>query len=89
MLPARYLFDYLKPRFIQNRKVNQIFPFTEHTLSHSDRREVTRDDSAVRLHRRASEGAASDWIPATVLLREMRARGYPGGYGISWSSGYP
>jgi transposase len=26
--------------------------------------------------------AAPDWIPATVLLREVRALGYPGGYSI-------
>jgi transposase len=28
------------------------------------------------------KAAAPDWIPATVLLREMRALGYPGGYSI-------
>jgi transposase len=28
------------------------------------------------------KAAAPDWIPATVLLRELRARGYPGGYSI-------
>jgi transposase len=26
--------------------------------------------------------AAPDWIPATVLLRELRTLGYPGGYSI-------
>src|SRR6266851_3462811 len=28
------------------------------------------------------KAAAPDWIPATVLLRELRALGYPGGYSI-------
>ncbi len=28
------------------------------------------------------KAAAPDWIPATVLLREIRAFGYPGGYSI-------
>jgi transposase len=28
------------------------------------------------------KAAAPDWIPATVLLREVRALGYPGGYSI-------
>jgi len=28
------------------------------------------------------KAAAPDWIPATVLLRELRARGYPGGISI-------
>ena len=28
------------------------------------------------------KAAAPDWIPATVLLRELRAFGYPGGYSI-------
>jgi transposase len=28
------------------------------------------------------QAAAPDWIPATVLLRELRALGYPGGYSI-------
>src|ERR1700756_2710102 len=28
------------------------------------------------------KAAAPDWIPATVLLREIRALGYPGGYSI-------
>jgi len=28
------------------------------------------------------KAAAPDWIPATVLLREMRALGYLGGYSI-------
>ncbi len=28
------------------------------------------------------KAAAPDWIPATVLLRELKALGYPGGYSI-------
>ena len=28
------------------------------------------------------EAAAPRWIPATVLLRELRGLGYPGGYSI-------
>jgi transposase len=28
------------------------------------------------------KAAAPDWIPATVLLREVRALGYPGGYSV-------